>query len=149
MAGECANTTDEEIEKSFLDAICQNEYVRPKFLNYTPSTILEINDCETLQWLYEQYKFPNGQWLNSSEEKYCEVMVKYIWSRLQDLVRPKFVNYTPSTILEINDCETLQWLYEQYKFPNGQWLNSSEEYYCEVMAMSIWSRLQDLQDKAK
>ena len=69
-------------------AIYESWEIRPKYLRWTPSEVLDIENKETLKFLYERYKFPSSQPRNTDEILYLEIMSETIVERIASLTLP-------------------------------------------------------------
>ena len=59
--------------------------IRPKYLNWTPMEVEEIEDADVLRFLYSQYAFPSSQPRNMKETAFFDVMKETILFRMLSL----------------------------------------------------------------
>lgn len=77
----------------------------------------------------------------------CHAKETPLWQRVRESgrVRRKYAHYTPEDVEEIDDVETLNFLYDSYKVPATQPQNCSEFIYFRLMADCLWRRLRDIE----
>ena len=80
--------------------------------------------------------------LQMEEEFLIQEEERNIYESLE--IRPKYLRWTPSEVLQIDNKETLQFLYHRYKFPSSQPRNADEIFYLEVMSETILERIASL-----
>ena len=59
--------------------------VRAKYLTYTPEDVEEIDDIDTLRWLYNKYHVPAGQPQTLEETMYLHLMSFHLGVKLNKL----------------------------------------------------------------
>ena len=75
----------EKLNKSMCEQARQIGWVRTKYANYSPSNIREMKDRATLEWIYNEYRFPQDHWWNTVEEHYYGLISMCAWARMHYL----------------------------------------------------------------
>ena len=91
---------------------------------------------------------PNAPGRNHNSCRTCgQPRVVTLWQFLKNTggVRAKYLSYTPVDVEEIDDIDTLRWLYDKYHMPASQVLTVEEATCLCLMSFHLGVKLDSLQ----
>ena len=91
---------------------------------------------------------PNAPGRNQNNCRTCgQPKVVALWQFLKNTggVRAKYLTYTPEDVDEIDDIDTLRWLYGKYNVPASQPQTLEETMYLNLMSFHLGVKLDSLE----
>ena len=67
------------------DFLMKSGGVKAKYLSYTPEDVEEIDDLDTLRWLYDKYKLPASQPQTVEEATYQCLMTYHLGIKIKQI----------------------------------------------------------------
>ena len=87
---------------------------------------------------------PNAPGRKHNNCRTCgQPQVQSLWQFLKNTggVRAKYLSYTPEDVEEIDDIDTLRWLYDKYHMPASQPQTVEESMYLDLMSFHLGVKL--------
>ena len=91
---------------------------------------------------------PNAPGRKHNNCRTCgQPQVQSLWQFLKNTggVRAKYLSYTPEDVEEIDDIDTLRWLYDKYHMPASQPQTVEESMYQCLMSFHLGVKIDSLQ----